>query len=652
MDRNRLEQDALAALNKGSLEGALASYQQILRIDPKDRRIRQKCGELCLRLGKPAEAERHMREVADSYLKEGNHRATLAVLRQLLAIVGDDAQVHLDIGDCSAASGVPGEAREHWDLAMRLWIGQGRPADALGAARRIADASPNDLVLRVKVAELLEAAGEVDAAARTYLEIAEEHRRRGRGDETGRIAELALRLRPDDVALLRAAASARLAGGDARGALAHLQVAFQKGPNDADTLDLLARAFEAAGQPEKARRVLSEVARVSGDARDYAREVEALRRAVALGADPAIEGRLDAAQARLMRARRRLTDLSFAAPSDEAQLRAVVRAEVHARYGFFDRALAGLDEALAVAPGCVSLRAALAEARHAAGRADEALSLARELADVAGAEADAVRERIAVWSGDALSVGSAAPAAPAVPVHPVAATPAAPVAPPPVAPTVAPVVTTPVPETAESRGDRLAEEGDLRGAVVAYREALAEDPLNDEVLRKIAALRDRGAAPARPAPAPVAPTFSIEDGGTFAEIVPDELDEVDDSMLDAVEGDPLETARDLIAVGAHADALALLEGVDGLGASVLRAEARRGAGEPARALEALKEAAADASDSDPAYPDALFELATLYTLTQKHRVALRTFEELRDLAPGHRPAEVEARIRGLQRLIK
>ncbi len=662
MDRNRLEQDALAALNKGSLEGALASYQQILRIDARDRRIRQKCGELCMRLGRPAEAEKHLREVADGFLREGQARPALAVLRQILAIVGDDAQLHMDMGEASHTAGSPTDARTHWDTAMRLWIGAARPADALRAAKRLAEQG-NEPALKLKVAELLEASGDAEGAAAAYVDIASEYRRRGRADEVGRVAEMALRLRPEDPELLRGAAGARLEAGDARGALVHLQLAFQKAPTDAVTLDLLARAFEAVGQPDKARRVLGELARIRAEARDPAREVDALRRAVALGSDPVLEARLQDAEARLARSERRLTDLAFAAPRDEHELRAVVRAGVFARYGFHDRAMTTLEAALGANITSLALRASLAEAHAAAGRADQAVASALALHPDAGADAAAVADRIVVLGGTAPAAVSSPVAQPSPPSAAAPAVPApAPAAPPAAAPApAAPATAAAVAESAEARGDRLAEQGDLPGAIVAYRAALAEDPLNDDVLRKIAALRGRGGA-LSPVHA-VAPRVTAPPSlGTFAEIDPDELDEldasaldevseIDDGLLDAPSAGGLEEARELLAVGMYADALAAAEGVAGLVADVVRAECLRGLGDNARGLDGLKEAVAEAADTDPAYPAALFELATLLTLTQKHRVAVRTLEELRDLAPEFRAPEVEARLRGLQRLL-
>jgi thioredoxin-like negative regulator of GroEL len=90
--------------------------------------------------------------------------------------------------------------------------------------------------------------------------------------------------------------------------------------------------------------------------------------------------------------------------------------------------------------------------------------------------------------------------------------------------------------------------------------------------------------------------------------------------------------------------------VAGLAARVVEAQARRARHDTAGALDVLREATNAASDADPAYPEALFDLAALYTATQKHRSALRLLEELKDLAPDFRTVDVDARIRGLQML--
>jgi tetratricopeptide (TPR) repeat protein len=635
MDRNQLEQEAMRQLNLGSQDGALRAYSAILKLDPRDRRIRQKVGELMLKLGRPIDAEKQFREVAEGLMKEGAHRAAVAVLKQLLALRPDDPAIQMDLAECYVASGYANDARPHFDMAMRLWIGAGRPLEAAKAARRVAELSPGEPPLRLKVAELLEAGGDALGAAAAYQEVAEEYRRRGRPDEVGRIAEMALRLKPDDLPLLLDAAGARVEAGEYKRALAHLQLAFGQAPRDPQTLDLLSRAFEGVGQADKALKVLGELARVAAERGQPALEAEALRRSLRLVPGEAdLLARLRVAEEKITRMERRLTQLALAEPTTEAELRAQVRAEVYLRYGFADRADGALTEALAEAPDALGLLAAKAEVEATRDAAAALVTMERILLR-AGTEADAVRERIALVR---LAAGLEPASSQSAPASAAAS------------PLAAPAPAAPDASGPEAKGDRLAAAGDLVGAVMAYREALATNPLDDTVLGKIAALRSApraaaAVAPPEPSEEDAFADFGPLEDGTFAEVLPDALDEV--SPL----GD-VDEARSLVAVGMWTDALAMLEELEGLEAAVLRSQAVRGLGEVSRALDLLREASNDAAETDPAYPEALFELSALYTATGKHRAAVRLLEELRDLDPGYRVGEVEARMRGLQKLLK
>jgi tetratricopeptide (TPR) repeat protein len=140
------------------------------------------------------------------------------------------------------------------------------------------------------------------------------------------------------------------------------------------------------------------------------------------------------------------------------------------------------------------------------------------------------------------------------------------------------------------------------------------------------------------------PFAQLEDG-MLSEISPDEL--VDPGLTD-----PLAEAESLVAVGMNDEALALLTGDHRLEARVIVARALRAKGDAVAALDALRDATNEAAESDPGYPEALFELSGLYTATGKHRSAVRLLEELADIAPTFRPKDVQARIAGLARLLK
>ena len=659
-ERQRLEQEALQQLNRGSTDGALKAYVQILKLAPTDRRVRQKVGEIYLRQGRAAEAERHLREVAESLMRDGSHRAAVAVLKQLVTLRGDAPELHFDLGECYLAAGYTADAKGCFETASKTWVAMGKPLDAASAARRLAELSPGELTLRLRTAELLEAGNDNEGAAAVFAEVIEEYRRRGRTDEVGRVAELALRVKPDDVPLLLDAAGARIATGEFKKALVALQTAFSASPKEGRTLDLLARAFEGAGQADRAMKVLLELARVLLDRGDHAGEVDALRRAAALAPDDEeTVTKLQLALDRLGRFERKLGSLQLAQPTVEAELRAVVRIDVFLRYGLFDRAEAEARSALTTTTDSLPLLAALAEVMIAAGKKGEALAAMERLVPRAGSETTEVLDRMGMVRG-VVDVGgmvedepdpAATQAAGALALEPVVE-----------------IRELPRGDDADE-GDELLRGGDMQGALLAWRRILADDPLNEAVLAKIAALRTalRSGAPAvaeprppaaseslfRPAPVaavvavpkvaePVAAAVTIEEG-TFAEIEPELLD--DEPSARGLDG-----ARTLIASGRASEALALARTLPGLSARVLEAQAQRALGDLVNALEVLREATNAAPEDDPGYPEALFDLALLYSATAKHRSALRLLEELADLAPLFRPEEVEAKVRGLQAL--
>ncbi len=520
MDRNKLEQDALAFINKGNLEGALKAFTAMLKLDPKDRRVRQRVGELQLKMGRPIEAEKMLREVAEGLVREGQGRAAVAVYKQILTFKSDDPSLHYDLGDCYATSGYPNDGRQHFDTAARLYSVASRHIDAARAMKRIVDLQPGEVALKLKVAEHLEAGQDIRSALQTLREVMDDYRRRGRPDEVGRIAEVALRLAPDDAGLHLDVGAARLEAGEVQRALPALLGANTLRPDQPRTLAMLARAYEEAGDVGLAVATSRQLARIHAAAGDVPAELEALRRAARLApGDSELRARLQGVERQMHRLDRRLTALQLAQATTEDELRVQVKAEVLARYGLFDRAIALLRNS----PDTLPLLAVHAEVLALSGDAEAAVRMADAIAPKAGRERDAVFDRVAVLRGlpeeeandeltpigsplQSLAPGSLEPLPSEV--AEVVAVPAAP------APPAASASTA---ETALARGDRLAAASDIPGALAAYRDALTEDPRSEIVVARIADLRNaaRAASPAPTAsmpartPVPVAPATSL-----------------------------------------------------------------------------------------------------------------------------------------------
>jgi tetratricopeptide (TPR) repeat protein len=620
-DRQKKEQDAQKALGKNNYEKAIEAYGELLRHDPRDRRIRQKLADLYQRVGRKENAAKQYRELARMFGVDGNHRAAIAVYKKLVVLEPSDSVLLGELAGCYSLAGFENDAISNYEQAIN-GLESRDPKMAAEFCKALQKLKPGDTPLRIRTAELLSVSGGREEAFEVYRTIITDLRRRGRMDEVGRLATQALKLKEDVPDLLQDAAEACLVVGDAPGALRHLQVAYQAEPGDARTLELLARAFEMGEDKGKARPILVALSKVLSSSRGYVECVAVLERALAAGEpDAGIVRQLEIAKIEASLAGFRLAELHCAQPEDEVQQRLCIRMAVFQRYGFGER---GLEEALAMDSGTqntLAVRANVAELRLALGQETEGLEMAESLLMDAGDEIEKVQQRIAVLKGLDLT----------------------------------PYFSNVSPDP-EDLGEIEAEDPALLSADVS---GFLDDALNveEEILED--------SAPAVSSSPTDEDLFGDEDddwvddeGGGFetlampANAVVAEVDPEDFSADEpSAEGADLEEAQGLIAMGLYAEAMAVLGDGPGLGIATVKAHCLREQGDIKKAFSLLRDAVDDAESDDSGQAGALFELAELAGRSGKHRPALRYLRELEESFPSHRTSEVSGRVRALKKVL-
>ncbi len=400
-DKQKTEREALHYLSKGAFDRAQEAYAKLLRHDPRDRRVRQKLAELYLKTGRKADAEKQFREVAKLHASDGNFRAEVAVLKQLQRLIPQDAEVMGMLAGAHHATGLDKEAVRLYEQAINL-LAQREPGKAADLCRDLLKIQTGDVVLAIKRAELLARTKKRKGEAyEAYRAVMDDLRRKGRADEVGRVAAMALDLKPDDASLRLDAAEAALGQGDIKAALAHVQVAREEAPGDPRALRLAADALERTDDPKRARPVLVKLGVALGRAGDHAGRLAALERAALHGQDTSLTQALDKARSALELANFRLWELGAAEPGSEAILRVAVRAQVLLEYGLGERARPEIEAARAAAPDEPAYLAVAAECLAAEGDAAGALGLARQLQDLcSGNDARRLTLRLAVLEGE------------------------------------------------------------------------------------------------------------------------------------------------------------------------------------------------------------------------------------------------------------
>ena len=701
---DRREQEAMALISKGQTGAAADLLEELVRDSPNDWRARGRLAELYLKTENAPKAEIHLRQVGGQMMKDGQYKPAIAIYKQLVKLAPKDGEIVGRLGECQHQTRFLNEAKKCYNDAIAL-LAASKPEKAAHYAQKLLELAPDETMVRVRYAELLEDAGMRTSATREWTTLATQATARGRPNDRARFLEKVLQTAPTDFETLVGAAESRIAMGDAKAAFPHLQKAHAQSKDPVRVMELLARAFEAVGQAAKARQVWLECAKAAAKAGSVPIQKKALEAALRIQPeDDATQDELASLGGPRIQRDLALSKQPWAAATSEEEARALAKAEVEARYGFPERALRTLEGV----PKSVPIAVALAERRAAEQQFDGALEaldgisvddpqarrlletqrkqLAKMVTREPEPEPESTDDPMSLEDSglqpleDDLASSEMSPLEEALDhgaleeLEPITEVSQAPPA----------EATGP-----EADADRFAAEGRTSEAMALYRKALQGDPANERVLMKIGELlsgdprtspEGRTAVapepPKQPAapkalppsapvakPAPPAAAKPVEAPRPKAAPIPDaaaparKAADVEMSFDEEPTGSRLEDlsdnelrvlqARAWMAVFQYKDAIESVHGVNGLAAIVVRSDAKRFVSQSSEACASLQLALAEASEDDPAYREALWVLSSLYLAVGKPKTAKRLLLELEELDPRYRADDVASRLRGI-----
>ncbi len=262
MDKTKITQVATKFVQKGQYDKAIAEYRRILEKDPRDVRSLLKIGELQQKKGDNDAAASTLLDVAKTYATDGFFLKAVAVYKQVLKLAPARVDVILRLAELYQQLGLMSDAMGQLQAAAAHYEKSGDPRESAEIVRRIISMEPENVALRLRLADLLAKTDKSADALKELRSAAEKLRGSSRIEDYLRVGERIVQLDPKDQDLGRELAHAYVAKNDMRRALERLQICFQADPKNTETLDLLARAFVGVGQRAKAASVYKELARV------------------------------------------------------------------------------------------------------------------------------------------------------------------------------------------------------------------------------------------------------------------------------------------------------------------------------------------------------------------------------------------------------
>ncbi len=258
--RDKLLASAQKHVRKGNWERAIKDYQGVVDIDPDDVRTMLKIADLHVKLGSFEEALVGYQSVAYHYAQQDIYDKAVAVYKQALRVEPENPRLHRDLGEAYYRHGRLKDAIRAFHQAQKLFRTGGDSANQRDVLERMVKIDPDDVGLKIQLAERYEKDGLRAEALDHFQEGAERLYEEGRLDEYIQVGERIIYLEPSLVELRKRIVRLYLDRNDNKHALKHLQVLFKERPDDVETLESLALTFARLGNTDKAVLVYMELA--------------------------------------------------------------------------------------------------------------------------------------------------------------------------------------------------------------------------------------------------------------------------------------------------------------------------------------------------------------------------------------------------------
>lgn len=208
-DKRKSLESALGYIQQGKLDRAFEAYQAILKADPIDSTVLNALGDLCVRMGKQAEAISYFMRLGEVYRDDGLNVRAIAVYKKVLKLDPSHTEASLACADQYAEQGLIAEAKQQFQGIAEHYLRRGNVSKTLELYEKMIRIDPGNRPILSKVAgiltrpggmeeslthlhalgERLVASGHGEAARQLYESVVDLLRSNGREADAARAAQ-------------------------------------------------------------------------------------------------------------------------------------------------------------------------------------------------------------------------------------------------------------------------------------------------------------------------------------------------------------------------------------------------------------------------------------------------------------------------------
>lgn len=250
---------------KGQLDKAIKDYQQVVALEPKEIRYRQKLAELLVRDNRKDEAIAQYEGIAKHYAENSYFLKAIAVYKQIQRLSPDNIEIALTVASLNHKQGLIGNALAEYGQVVAQYEREGQAKEAVKVLEQMLVIDADQAATRLKHAELLFASGAEDASYQAFSSLARSLK--SRGDQaaaqqvTDRIAQLFASRQEDDLD----AVAARIEAGDFEAAVDALLERLKRDTGNLRAWQLLCDAERSRGNVAGLRQAYEQMLKLFPD---------------------------------------------------------------------------------------------------------------------------------------------------------------------------------------------------------------------------------------------------------------------------------------------------------------------------------------------------------------------------------------------------
>ncbi len=255
-NKTSLLKEAQKWLSKGQIDKAIAAGEKLVGSYP-DSNTYNFLGDLYLKKGDKQKAGSNYHKTAKIYRDEGFSLKALAIFKKILNINPTDADALYSLGELNEEKNIVTDAIKYYLAAADSQYKAKKRDEVQKTYRRILKLAPDNIPLRLKVAELFSKQGFPEDAANEYLEIGKLYEKKNDLDKAKEYFVKSLDVLPNSMSTMLSLSNIAEKSGDIVQAINYVHIATERLGQRKELLQRKVHLLTLKGDYEEAHALLS-----------------------------------------------------------------------------------------------------------------------------------------------------------------------------------------------------------------------------------------------------------------------------------------------------------------------------------------------------------------------------------------------------------